>query len=247
MNAGWIWGTPKVKPARQNNFKYRQKLTSSNNNLKLYLRFKPWGTNKHPTGWSYLAASPEAWHPGMPGWRWPSCHRWSGWGPCRPDLRLHGLPSSPERRINEELRMFLKAVEGSIMIGACKKEGNHMFQRSISVCVCVWGYVCVCTEASFCVRLCGHHWQWQVFESTYTFITLVWMWWNLSAVNGSQADHHNQTKALSSPFTAFNSNQRDSCELDHKHYLGDNKVKVNKKKKDDLERAVKRGSKQTWS
>lgn len=152
MNAGWIWGTPKVKPARQNNFKYRQKLTSSNNNLKLYLRFKPWGTNKHPTGWSYLAASPEAWHPGMPGWRWPSCHRWSGWGPCRPDLRLHGLPSSPERRINEELRMFLKAVEGSIMIGACKKEGNHMFQRSISVCVC--GGMCVCAQRPPSVCAC---------------------------------------------------------------------------------------------
>lgn len=45
----------------------------------------------------YLAASPEAWPPGMPGWRWPSCHQWWGWGPCRPGLQLSVLPSSPDR------------------------------------------------------------------------------------------------------------------------------------------------------
>lgn len=45
----------------------------------------------------YLAASPAAWPPGRPGWRWPSGRQWSGLGLCRRGRRPSGLPLSPER------------------------------------------------------------------------------------------------------------------------------------------------------
>lgn len=148
MNAGWIWGTPKVKPAKREEIKINLSIKIKNtlNVTKTFLPFtehrwhnnhynnvpaaagSTWNTNKPtpcvkiwkdwldflvccfantcktiscdfiwlPFACPYLAASPEAWPPGRPGWRWPSCRLWLGWGPYRPGQQLSDPPSSPD-------------------------------------------------------------------------------------------------------------------------------------------------------
>lgn len=113
MKAGWIWGMPKVKPAN------KEKVEVSSFNLWPPTIFLGHDTKKKTElmehthalmvwqGWLrlcfykgpclYLAASPAAWPPGRPGWRWPSGRQWSGLGLCRRGRRPSGLPLSPER------------------------------------------------------------------------------------------------------------------------------------------------------
>lgn len=104
-------------------------------NLKCVIVFYWWSF-----GCLYLAASPEAWPPGRPGLRWPSCRQWLGWGPYRPGLQPSGPPSSPDRGVkNTEHYSFMCKHLSLINWWECacvfvRKRENIIWYTSVCAC-----------------------------------------------------------------------------------------------------------------